>query len=138
MADKELVLTKLQSVRHCIDRIESKKPFSEAELENNYDLQDILSVNLERAVQTIVDIKLHILARDFDERPGDMGSVFEALAEKSILPAPLAERLKKSVGFRNIAVHEYRKIDWKIVSAIVHDGLDDFRSCTRRILEYVG
>jgi uncharacterized protein YutE (UPF0331/DUF86 family) len=137
MADKEIVLAKLQSVRHCLDRIESKKPFSDEELEKNYDLQDILSVNLERAVQTMVDIGLHILARDFDERPGDMGSVFEALAEKKILAGPLAARLKKSVGFRNIAVHEYRKIDWKIVSAIVHNGLDDFNRYTRSILDYM-
>lgn len=35
-------------------------------------------------------------------------------------------RLKKAVGFRNIAVHNYHKIDWTIVHNIAHTHLADF------------
>ncbi len=33
-----------------------------------------------------------------------------------------------AVGFRNIAVHNYQSIDWNIVHAVAHQGLEDFRA----------
>ena len=38
----------------------------------------------------------------------------------------LAARLKKAVGFRNIAMHNYEAIDWFIVHSIVTHHLKDF------------
>ncbi len=35
-------------------------------------------------------------------------------------------RLKKAVGFRNIAVHNYDAIDWEIVHSIAKNNLSDF------------
>ena len=39
----------------------------------------------------------------------------------------LAVRLRGAVGFRNIAVHNYDRVDWAIVFAISTRHLDDFR-----------
>lgn len=41
------------------------------------------------------------------------------------------------MGFRNIAVHEYEKIDWNIVYAIITEKIDIFRSFTIRVMEYI-
>lgn len=41
--------------------------------------------------------------------------------------------MKAAVGFRNIAVHNYRAIDWVIVFAITHQGLDDFKNFARAV-----
>jgi uncharacterized protein YutE (UPF0331/DUF86 family) len=41
--------------------------------------------------------------------------------------------LKGAVGFRNIAVHNYRTIDWQIVFSIIHEHLDDFRQYAKAI-----
>ena len=38
----------------------------------------------------------------------------------------LESRLKKAVGFRNIAVHNYENINWEIVHSIVKFHLADF------------
>ena len=43
------------------------------------------------------------------------------------LDAELASRMRSAVGFRNVAIHSYRRIDWDIVHAITHQDLDDFR-----------
>jgi len=54
------------------------------------------------------------------------------------LPAELADRMKKAVGFRNISVHRYQNIDWSIVYSIVTERLDDFSAfagCIARQLE---
>jgi len=105
--DKQLVLEKLEALRRCIKRIETKRPRTFKELKNNLDLQDILSVNLERAVQLCVDIGAHIIAQTESKPPDTMAKTFDLLAEKQIITNSAALAMKKAVGFRNIAVHNY-------------------------------
>jgi len=57
-----------------------------------------------------------------------MGQAFRQLAEADRIPNALAERMIAAVGFRNVAVHSYRSINWDIVHTISHDHLDDFRT----------
>jgi uncharacterized protein YutE (UPF0331/DUF86 family) len=44
---------------------------------------------------------------------------------KDVGRAQLADRLKKMVGFRNLAVHQYRDLDIAIVEAVIAKNLDD-------------
>jgi uncharacterized protein YutE (UPF0331/DUF86 family) len=52
----------------------------------------------------------------------------DLLGENGALDIALANRLSRAVGFRNISVHEYQKIDWHRVYTIVTTHLDDFRT----------
>lgn len=131
--DKQLIQEKMESLRRCIIRIETKRPDRFEELESNLDLQDILSVNLERAVQLCVDIAAHILSQTESEPPETMANAFELLADKNIIQSSTAQSMKKAVGFRNIAVHNYQKINWEIVFNICHKKLDDFKVFAREI-----
>lgn len=63
--------------------------------------------------------------------PGTMGQTFDSLAQEGILNKELAQNLKKAVGFRNIAVHNYERINWHIVHSIVKNHLDDFDGFAR-------
>ena len=49
--DREVVEQKLESLRRCLQRIETKCPAEVDALLTDYDLQDIVSLNLSRAVQ---------------------------------------------------------------------------------------
>ena len=49
----------------------------------------------------------------------------------------LSEKLRKAVGFRNIAVHEYYKIDWEVVFSIISNSLDDFRKFTAAVMDII-
>jgi len=60
-----------------------------------------------------------------------MGQVFDALASAGVISSRLAERMRKSVGFRNVMVHNYDEVNWQIVYSICHDHLDDFRDYAR-------
>ena len=62
-----------------------------------------------------------------------MGQAFDQLADAGRLPAGLALRLKKAVGFRNIAVHNDSAIDWAIVHAIATRHLGDFEAFARHL-----
>jgi uncharacterized protein YutE (UPF0331/DUF86 family) len=43
-------------------------------------------------------------------------------------------RLRRAVGFRNIAVHNYEAIDWAIVHAIARNHLVDFTDFARAVM----
>ena len=44
--------------------------------------------------------------------------------------------MKKAIGFRNVAVHNYDVINWNIVFAICQKSLVDFRRFAKEITEY--
>ncbi|TSA39436.1 MAG: DUF86 domain-containing protein [Methylococcaceae bacterium] len=124
--DREVVEQKLESLRCCLQRIETKCPAEVDALLTDYDLQDIVSLNLSRAVQLCVDIGAHLIS-DMDVPPPDtMDQTFDRLEQAGLLTTTLTLNLKKAVGFRNIAVHNYDDINWHIVHSIVKNHLAEF------------
>jgi uncharacterized protein YutE (UPF0331/DUF86 family) len=124
--DREVVEQKLESLRHCLQRIETKCPADAEALVADVDLQDIVSLNLSRAVQLCVDIGAHLIAGMDVPPPDTMGQTFDLLAQAGVLNTTLASSLKKAVGFRNIAVHSYETINWHIVHSLIKNHLTDF------------
>jgi uncharacterized protein YutE (UPF0331/DUF86 family) len=51
--------------------------------------------------------------------------MFYFLGENELLPSDVVERMLKAVGFRNLLVHEYGKLDLEEVFQIAHDHSDD-------------
>lgn len=99
-----------------------------AQLRRDIDLQDVLVLNLSRAVQLCVDMAAYVIAEHAWPPPNSMGEAFDRLAEHGLLAAELALRLKQAVGFRNVAVHAYDTFDWNIVFAISTRHLGDFQA----------
>ncbi|MEX2442752.1 MAG: DUF86 domain-containing protein [Alkalispirochaeta sp.] len=134
MPDNELLDTKIESLEHCVHRIESHTPSSASELEQDYDSQDIISVNLQRAIQICVDLGGYLISKRGWNTPSTMAETFQTLADNEALSGELAGNLQRAVGFRNISVHEYDKIDWHRVYHVVTDRLDLFRQFAREIV----
>jgi uncharacterized protein YutE (UPF0331/DUF86 family) len=131
--DAGLIAEKLEALRRCVARVEEKRPLSADILAGDPDCQDIVAVNLQRAVQLCVDIAAYLLAESNEPPPMTMGETFDALAHMGVITPDLAVRLRKAVGFRNIAVHAYQRIDWAIVFSIAKNNLDDFREFARAV-----
>ncbi len=131
--NRDLVNEKLDSLRRCLDRIKAKTPPNAEILLVDFDLQDILVLNIQRAVRICVDLTGHYLSDSGHPPPQTMADSFEKLALAGILSRSTTDRMKKAVGFRNIAVHDYQHIDWQIVYRIVTGHLDDFKVFAREI-----
>lgn len=135
--DRALIDQKLESLRRCVHRVETKRPAEAADLASDLDLQDVISLNLTRAVQLSVDIGAHIIAASEVPPPGTMGETFDLLAKQGVIADDLASRLKKAVGFRNIAVHNYEAINWEIVHSIATDHLSEFAAFARAVVSWL-
>jgi len=134
--DQVILAQKLESLRRCIRRVEEKTPAEVDQLIQDPDIQDILVLNLTRAVQLCVDIGSHAISENDEPAPSTMGEVFSTLEKLGIISSTTCQALKKAVGFRNVAVHNYDVINWEIVFAICQKSLVDFRQFAKEITEY--
>ncbi|MBF0363330.1 MAG: DUF86 domain-containing protein [Oligoflexia bacterium] len=131
--NRDLLNNKLESLRRILERINSKIPKSEELLLSDIDVQDVIILNLQRAVQQAVDIACHILSSLEVQAPSSMSESFLLLERAQIISKEVANVMTKTVGFRNIAIHEYQEIDWMIVYKIITKHLSDFKSYMREI-----
>ena len=131
--NQTLILEKIDTVMRCLSRVSEKTPATLHDFENDLDRQDIVILNLERAIQACVDIAAHIVAYSNLPVPSTMSDAFEKLASAQILSRKTADQMKKTIGLRNILVHEYQKIDWTILWQMITGHLDDFHSFVTEI-----
>jgi uncharacterized protein YutE (UPF0331/DUF86 family) len=78
-----------------------------------------------------------VLAGTEKAPPATMGETFEKLTELGCINNELMVRMKKAVGFRNIAIHGYDKIDYEIVFQIIHKNLTDFKQYAQAIVTFI-
>ena len=135
--DKKVIGEKLISLNRCLERIKLHTPTTVETLQNDFDAQDIISLNIQRAVQISVDIAAHILAEQLHEQTSTMAETFLALSRHGLLDSQLASRLAKAVGFRNIAVHEYDTLDMNILYSIITKEIDCFYEFSDTVLRIV-
>jgi uncharacterized protein YutE (UPF0331/DUF86 family) len=134
VVDRDVVLAKLDTIDRCIARIEDVHGERGKDL-LPVDVDDITALNLQRAVQAAIDLAIHIVAAESYGNPDSMADAFTLLERRGVIDPGLADRLRRMVGFRNIAIHEYQSVDPDIVEGIVEHRLGDLRTLGSRIVE---
>lgn len=121
----DVLLNKAGIIERCLRRVGEEYRGDPARLEI-LTHQDSIVLNLERACQAAIDMAMYVVARDHLGVPQDSADAFRLLAAAGRLDAQLAERLRRMVGFRNVAIHEYQALDVRILRSIVDSRLVDF------------
>jgi uncharacterized protein YutE (UPF0331/DUF86 family) len=132
--DSDVIDAKLRELSRRLRRVEAKQPASVKQLAADEDLQDILTRNLELAIQTCIDIAFHLCgARGVV--PTTAADAFAKLAKHGQIERSLAERLQRAVGFRNVLAHEYTEVDWTIVMRVVRTGTRDLAAFGKAVVK---
>jgi uncharacterized protein YutE (UPF0331/DUF86 family) len=121
----DVVLNKIAVMKRCRGRVAEEYGGDPARLENST-IQDSIILNIQRACEAAIDLAMHVVAKNNLGVPQDARNGFELLRQAGVISADLAERMKRMVGFRNIAVHDYQAIQIDIVKAIIDKRLGDF------------
>jgi uncharacterized protein YutE (UPF0331/DUF86 family) len=137
MAD-DVVLNKVAIIERCLARIREEHAGDERNLRENPARQDSILLNLQRACEASIDLAMHLVRVRRLGIPQETRQAFDLLLEAKLIEPDVGERMKRMVGFRNIAIHDYRKLDLAIVQAIVTGHLDDFLQFTRAALRLAG
>jgi uncharacterized protein YutE (UPF0331/DUF86 family) len=93
------------------------------------------ALNLQRAAQAAIDLAAHVVATEGFGLPSDHADTVTLIEKQAVIDAAMAQRMRRMVGFRNIAVHQYQALDPAIVEAIVTRHLDDLRAFAATIVE---
>ena len=133
----DVVTAKVATIDRCLQRIAEARGERRAVL-LPIEIDDIVALNLQRAVQAAIDLATHVVSSEGYALPDSVAGFFSVLEGHGILEAALAERLRRMVGFRNIAIHDYQVLDTAIVEAIVTRHLDDLRRLAARVVERFG
>lgn len=127
-------LNKVAIIERCLLRVEQEYRGREEELETNFTRQDSIILNLLRACEAAIDLAMHMVREHKLGIPQESREAFTLLAEASLIPENLCRQMQAMVGFRNVAVHDYRKLNLEIVRAIVEEHLEDFQAFGRLAL----
>ncbi len=76
----------------------------------------------------------HLIRRERLGVPQSARDVFALLAQGGWIAPALAEGLKRKVGFRNIAVHDYKALQLPITVAIIEKHFDEFLQYSQAVL----
>jgi uncharacterized protein YutE (UPF0331/DUF86 family) len=121
----EVLAQKVTSLQRCVARARQARADAGADFRTSYNLQDAAVLNVIRACDTAIDLANMLIRRRRLGIPGESRESFAILSREKAIPTDLGERLQKMVGFRNIAVHQYRDLDMDIVETVIGRHLDD-------------
>ena len=130
-----MVLNKAASIERCLHRITEEFTGDRQNLAANQTKQDAIVLNLQRACETAIDLAMYVISQRRLGLPQESRDAFALLQTAGILPAELAARMQHMVGFRNVAVHEYTRLNLDIVLTIITKHLDDFRAFSSTIVK---
>ena len=130
----DVLVNKAASIERAVRRVREEYAADDANLVANQTRQDAIILNLQRACESSIDAAMHLVRVRRLGIPQDTREAFTLLESAAIIDAALADRLKKMVGFRNVAVHDYQTLSLDIVRRIIVDRLDDFAEFVAVIL----
>ena len=136
MVNKDVIFEKIKNIQNSIRRIHEKTASGTPNLLNDMDVQDIIVLNLQRAIQSAIDLAAHVVSDEGLGLPDEIRDNFVILQKAEILSKELATKMKNMVGFRNIAVHDYTTIDAKVVQSILDTHLKDLEDFYAVILKH--
>jgi uncharacterized protein YutE (UPF0331/DUF86 family) len=125
MAD-DVILNKAGVIERCIARVREEHAGDDRNLLDDMTRQDSIILNLQRACEAAIDLAMHLVKIRKLGVPQESRDAFAYLAEADLLDREHADRLMKMVGFRNVAVHDYKKLNLEIVKHIVRNDLGVF------------
>lgn len=125
MPPDDVILAKVEIIERCLKRVRDVYAGDPVNLHQDLTRQDSILLNLERACQASIDLALRIVALRGLGLPRESREAFALIEQAGVIDHELAVALQRMVGFRNLAVHNYRQIDLLVVQRLIENRLED-------------
>jgi uncharacterized protein YutE (UPF0331/DUF86 family) len=132
----DVVLNKAAVIERCVHRVREEYAGDDHNLTDDVTKQDAIVLNIQRACEAAIDLGMHLVRRGRLGLPQDSREAFDLLQRAGTIDADLCEPLKRMVGFRNVAVHDYESLNLDIVRAIIASHLDELLRFARLAIEH--
>ena len=125
MVDRDLIRRRLALLDVYLDQLAPYRTLDLAAYERDWKTQRIVERTLHLVIETCMDVADHIVADRRLRIPETGAESFEILGDADIIPPDLGHALGLTVGFRNILVHDYTRVDPSIVVRVLRDDIRD-------------
>lgn len=78
------------------------------------------------SIECVIDIGNILISVTDNDKPSTYRETMITLSQIDVIPEKFSKKLSRMVGFRNILVHDYAKIDEDMILFILKNELDDF------------
>lgn len=130
----DVVVNKAAIVERCVARVREEYADDDQHLTDDQRRQDSIILNLQRACEASIDLAMHVVRVRRLGVPQETRDCFLFLRDAGLISPGLADRMVAMVGFRNIAVHDYRRLDLAVVRSIIAEHLGDFLELAQTLL----
>lgn len=131
----DVLLNKIAIIENCLRRLHEEYDGHAEELEGNFTKQDSIILNLQRACEASIDLGARLIRLKKLGLPQASRDVFVLLESAKIISPEISRSMQAMVGFRNIAIHEYQKINLAVVRSILNTHLNDFTNFIAAVLK---
>jgi uncharacterized protein YutE (UPF0331/DUF86 family) len=125
VVDRDLLLRKLADLDLYLSQVAEYRGISLQDYRGDWKIQRIVERTLQMAIEVCVDVANHVIADRGLRVPATYSEAFDVLAEAGLLAGPERDAMVRMVGFRNVVVHEYARVDAEIVVRILRQHIDD-------------
>lgn len=141
MVNKDFIRRKISLIQEELARLSELSKFSFKEISQDYLRQNAVERLLEKIIIRAIDINEHIiseLAQKDTPAPKTYKETFLSLIKLNVYPENFALNISKSVGTRNILVHEYdEEIDYSMLYDSIADCLKDYHLYCEYIIKFI-
>lgn len=130
----DVLLNKAATIERCVARAKEEYQADPGGFAVNFTRQDAAILNIQRACEAALDMAQHVVRKNGLGLPQSARDAFGLLAQGGLIDQALAESLQKMVGFRNIAVHDYRSLQLPIAVSIITSHLGEFLRFSKLML----
>jgi uncharacterized protein YutE (UPF0331/DUF86 family) len=138
LVDAESVSLRLQRLDSLLKLLDQARGQGEDRLTDDVHPQLEVERALQVAIQICIDVGAHLVSGLGEKPPGDYRGVFAALGSAGVLEADLAQRLGQAARLRNLLVHDYGEIDYRLLWRTLGqlDDLRDFAAAAQRAVDH--
>jgi uncharacterized protein YutE (UPF0331/DUF86 family) len=140
MIRENFILRKITLIQNELANLANLAGYSFQEIVSDFIKQAALERCLERIINRAIDINQHLiaeLATKDTNPPLDYTETFLRLADLGIYPEDFSQRIARSVGTRNVLVHEYNAVDYNSIYSSIPDCLRDYHEYCEYILRFL-
>jgi uncharacterized protein YutE (UPF0331/DUF86 family) len=132
----EKINSRLEALREYLGILKSLKGVTGKDLASDVDKKAKAERYLQLAIEACVDIAELIISDQRLPAPKTAREAIEILGERGILEKKFAAEFAPAVGFRNILIHDYLKIDYNQVADKINNHLGDFEKFAQQVAKF--
>lgn len=131
------ITSKFTHLREYLKHLHEIQKVNRKSFVNDYHFYGLAERYFQLAIEVVLDVSKMLIRANRFPPPETNKEVLSILYEYKILPRALFYRLDGVIGFRNVLVHDYEKINRNKVYDKLQKNLQDFVDFKNAIMKYL-